>query len=107
MYIKNLEFSDEETLQEMLFDFSLGAPTQVIRDLQEQIERDLSTNEAYLEYHASLVDEEDRLELETEERLIRLAEALMHRYESFKTSRQKLYGIRGGNEELLYEVDLV
>lgn len=107
MYIKNQEFRDEETLQEMLFDFSLGEPSAVIVALKEQIERDLAANEAYLEYHASLIDEEDRLELETEERLIRLAEALLQRFDRFRTSRQKLYGIRDSHEVLLYEVDLV
>lgn len=107
MYIKNQSFNDEDTLLEILFDFSLGDPSPVVAELKEQIEKDLSSNEAYVEYHASLTNEEDRMELEAEERLIRLGEALMAMFESFKTKQQKLYGMKAGSDTLLYEIDLV
>lgn len=107
MYIKNERFSDEETLMEMLFDFSLGDPQPMILELQQQIEKDLAANEAYQTYHASLTDEEDRLELETEERLIRLAEALMERFDRFETKQQSLYGWKGNEQTLLYSIDMV
>jgi len=107
MYIKNLVFKDEDTLMEMLFDFSLGTASPLVLQLKTGIEKELETNEAYQEYHASLTDEEDRLELEAEERLIRLAEALMKRFASFKTMQQQLFGIKDGSETLLYEIDLI
>ena len=107
MYIKNQVFKDEDTLMEMLFDFSLGTPSAMIQSLKAGIEKDLEHNEAYKEYLATLTDDEDRLEVETEERSIRLAEALMKQFDSFKTVRQKLFGVHGNEEILLYEIDLV
>lgn len=107
MYIKNQVFSDEDTLMEFLFDFSLGDAAPLVQELQQEIEQDLASNQAYRDYLATLTDEEDRLELETEERLIRLAEALMQRFESFQTKQQQLFGKKGGEEVLLYAIDLV
>ena len=105
MYIKSQTFNDEDTLMEMLFDFSLGDPSPLVAELKETIEKELETNEAYQEYRQTL-GEEDRLELESEERYIRLAEALMGQFDSFKTSQQKLYGVKGGEETILYEIDM-
>jgi len=107
MYIKDQVFSDEETLQEMLFDFSLGDGTPFIEALKGDIEKELEANEAYQAYHASVTDEEDRLELETEERLIRLAESLMALFSRFEVKQRKLYGIKDTDRTLLYEIDLV
>ena len=107
MYIKNHVFKDEDTLLEMLFDFSLGDPSPIIVSLKEEVEKELAHNEAYKEYLDSLTDEEDRLELETEERMIRLAEALLSRFDTFQTRQQKLYGINNTETVLLYEIDLV
>ncbi len=107
MYIKNQVFTDEETLMEMLFDFALGDSTSILRQLKDEIDQQLQNNETYLEYLNSLTDEEDRLELETEERLIRLAEALKEQFDSFKTERQKLFGLKNGTEILLSEIDMV
>ncbi|HRO42194.1 MAG TPA: hypothetical protein PL009_05135 [Flavipsychrobacter sp.] len=107
MYIKNQTFNDEETLMEMLFDFSLGEAAPLIIELKEEIEKELESNTAFKEYRATLTDEEDRLELETEERLIRLSEALLARFDRFQTKEQKLYGIKNGEETVLYEIDLI
>lgn len=106
MYIKNQVFKDEETLLEMIFDFSLGEHTSVISELIRDIQKELEGNTAYQEYRNTL-EEEDRLELEAEEQDIRLAEALMERFDTFKTANQKLYGTKDGKETLLYFVDLV
>lgn len=106
MYIKNQVFSDEDTLLEMIFDFSIGDASPYIARLNEEIEKELSLNETYQQYRATL-GEEDRLELEAEERDLRLAEILMTEFASFKVRSQKLYGIRDGEELLLYEVDLI
>jgi len=107
MYIKNQTFRDEDTLMEMLFDFSLGNPAPVIKALTEEIDGELENNETYKSYLQTLTDEEDRLELETEERLIRLAEKLISSFDHFTTRQQKLYGVKNEQETLLYEVDLV
>jgi hypothetical protein len=106
MYIKNQAFRDEDTLMEMLFDFSLGEASKLITDLKETIEKDLEENEAFQKFRLTL-EGEDQLELDTEERYIRLAEALMERFDSFKVHQQKLYGLKGKEEVLLYEVDLI
>lgn len=105
MYIKSQTFSDEDTLMEMLFDFSLGDPSPLVTQLKETIEMELETNEAYQKYRQTL-GEEDRLELESEERYIRLAEALMGQFDSFKTAQHKLYGLKNGHETILYEIDM-
>ena len=105
MYIKSQTFSDEDTLMEMLFDFALGDPSPLVTGLKKQIENDLEENTAYQEYRLTL-EEEDRLELEAEERYIRLAVALMERFPSFKTEKQKLYGLKDNDTVLLYEIDM-
>lgn len=106
MFIKNQTFKDEDTLLEVLFDFDLGTPTAVVTEARDQIEKDLAENKAYQDYYASLTDEEDRLELATEERYIRLAEALMDQYDTFVVERQHLFGVRDGERTLLYEMNL-
>lgn len=106
MFIKNRTFKDEDTLLEVLFDFDLGAPSAIINEKRETIELELKDHKAYHDYIASLTDEEDRLEVATEERYIRLAESLMEDYESFRVADRKLYGINKSTEDLLYEIDL-
>lgn len=106
MFIKNQTFKDEDTLLEVLFDFDLGTPTTVVTEAREQIERDLKDNQAYQDYYTSLTDEEDRMELATEERYIRLAEALMEQFDTFAVDRQQLFGVKGGAKTLLFEMDL-
>jgi hypothetical protein len=106
MFIKNQVFEDEETLLEMLFDFSFGQAAPLIEEMREVIEKDLAGNEAYQNYLSSLTDEEDKLELETEERYIRLAETLREQFDSFKVKQQSLYGTKNGEDLLLYSIDL-
>jgi len=107
MYIKDQVFKDEDTLLELLFDFSLGEASPLIEGLKDGIEKELQENAAYKEYYHTLTDEEDRLELETEERMIRLAEALMAKFDTFQVRKQKLFGVKGTDQELLYEIDLI
>lgn len=107
MFIKNQTFKDEETLQEMLFDFALGDPSVIVQQLIADINADLENNTEYIKYRNSLQDEEDRDELYNEERDIRLTEKLLELYDSFAVADQKLYGVKAGNRDLLYEIDLV
>jgi hypothetical protein len=106
MFIKNMQFSDEETLLEQLFDFGLGDPEPEVRQMMTEIDKELAEHAAFQEYRATLKDEEDIMELDAEERAIRLAECLMAVYSSFETVQQQLYGIKEGTRTLLYTVDL-
>jgi len=107
MFIKNQSFKDEDTLMEVLFDFDLGDPSPVISALKHDIDQELDQNESFKTYRASLTDEEDILELDADERNIRLAEKLMMAYVSFVVEKGKLYGISdSGARTLLYEIDL-
>jgi len=106
MFIKNQTFKDEETLMEMLFDFSLGTASELTNKLVAEINKDLEVNEAYIKYRASLQDEDDRTELYEEERDMRLAEILMEQYDAFEVKDSKLYATKGGHKALLYEIDL-
>jgi hypothetical protein len=106
MFVKNQTFKDEETLLEILFDFDLGTPSSIITEKRKLIEEDLKDNQALRDYLASLDDEEERLEVATEERYIRLAEYLMQDFDSFKVEKGKLYGIKAGAQSLLSEMDI-
>jgi hypothetical protein len=106
MYIKDQTFKDEENLLEILFDFSLGTSTDIVKNIISEISSDLKTNEEYNKYYNSLKDEEDRLELHDEETRLRLAEQLMGLFESFEVNKAKLYGIKNAERKLLYEIDL-
>ncbi len=106
MFIKNQTFKDEETLMEMLFDFSLGTPSELIQKLVAEIDKELAENEAYIKYRGSLQDEEDRVELYEEERDMRLAEQLMEAYDAFEIKDSKLYATKAASKTLLYEINL-
>ena len=106
MYIKNQTFRDEDTLLEMLFDFSLGEEAQLITDLKQGIEQELEQNQAFQDYRKTLQGE-DLLELDTEERYIRLAEALLNQFDSFEVRDQRLFGIKSGVPTILFEMDFI
>jgi hypothetical protein len=106
MYIQNQRFSDEENLLEQLFDFSLGEASPDIAHMIREIDEEVTANPAFQEYKATLTDEEDIMELEDEERRIRLAERLMSLYESFEVFKNQLFGVKGGEKTLLYAIDL-
>ncbi|XZF14992.1 hypothetical protein ACTHGU_02570 [Chitinophagaceae bacterium MMS25-I14] len=106
MFIKNQTFKDEDTLLEVLFDFGLGEATPFIQTLVTGIDADLLQNDAYQQYYNSLTDEEDQMELYAEEKDLRLAELLMEQFESFAVQSSKLYGVKGSERTLLYEVNL-
>ena len=106
MFIKNQKFKDDDTLEEVLFDFELGEETEYISDIKKEIEQALAENESFQEYRKTLQGE-DREELDDEERRIRLSETLQERFDSFEVKDRKMYGIKGDERVLLYTVDLV
>jgi hypothetical protein len=106
MFIKNRIFRDGDTLLETLFDFDLGNPGTIILEKRQQIEDDLKDNQALKDYIDALTDEEEKLEVATEERYIRLAESLMDDFKQFQVEDRKLYGINEGQRTLLFEIDL-
>lgn len=106
MYIQNQTFKDEETLLEQLFDFALGESTPEVTALMQAIDREVLEHKEFQEYKASLTDEEEIMELDDEERRIRLAERLMALYGGFEVSGNKLYGIKDADKILLYSIDL-
>jgi hypothetical protein len=111
MYIKSQTFNDEDTLLEMLFDFSLGESSPLIQQLIADIDKGLQENEAYIKYYASLETEDDKEELYTEERDLRLAEQLMDMFDSFVVEggkdTAKMYGVNKTERMLLYGMDLI
>jgi hypothetical protein len=106
MYIKNQVFKDENTLLELLFDFSLGVPSGMIEELFATIQSELANNETYTQYYQSLADEDDRVELFEEERSLRLAEKLMELFDAFEVQNSSLYGLKQGQRTLLYQIHL-
>lgn len=106
MFIKNQQFNDEENLLEQLFDFGLGEATAEVRQMIQEIDAEVLKNEAFQKYRGSLSDEEEIMELDDEERRIRLAERLMANYDSFEVFKSQLFGIKEGNKTLLYSIDL-
>lgn len=106
MFIKNQQFSDEENLLEQLFDFGLGEATPELQQMMRAIDTEVLQNQEFQKYKASLSDEEEIMELDDEERRIRLAERLMEMYDSFEVFKSQLFGIKDGVKTLLYSIDL-
>ena len=106
MYIQNQKFSDEENLLEQLFDFSLGEAETHVAALMQAIDQEVLGNDAFQKYRSTLKDEEEIMELDDEERRIRLAEKLMEMYESFEVAKNQLFGVKAGTNTLLYSIDL-
>ncbi|MBS1587082.1 MAG: hypothetical protein JSS82_16230 [Bacteroidetes bacterium] len=106
MHVKNQKFKDEETLLEMLFDFGIGEPSPLINSMVVEIEKELEGNAAYKQYYSELTDADDRAELYTEERDLRLAEQLIEKFDSFEVFAAKLFAIKGGERTLLYTLNL-
>lgn len=107
MFIKDQTFKDEDTLLEAMFDFDIGDKSAYTRALIAEIDKGLAENEEYIKYRDSLTDEDDKAELYIEERDLRLAEIFMQRFDSFQIKGAKLYGVKGAERELLYEIDMV
>jgi len=106
MFIKNQQFSDEENLLEQLFDFGLGEAAPEVQQMMQEIDSEVLNNEAFQKYRSGLSDEEEIMELDDEERRIRLAERLMGQYDSFEVFKSQLFGIKDANKTLLYSIDL-
>jgi hypothetical protein len=106
MFIKNQVFKDEETLLEVLFDFDLGTPTAIIADKRTKIDSELDNSTDYQAYLATFSDEEERLEIDTDERQMRLSAFLMEQFSKFEVRNRKLFGTDNtGNTILLFEMD--
>ncbi|MFA6150498.1 MAG: hypothetical protein WC716_04190 [Chitinophagaceae bacterium] len=106
MYIQNQKFGDEETLLEQLFDFSLGEAEPAVLGMINEINQEVLNNKAFQDYKATLSDDEEIMELDDEERRIRLAEQLMAVYQSFEVEKNQLFGLKGSEKILLYSIDL-
>ncbi len=106
MYIQNQKFRDEETLLEQLFDFSLGEAEPPVMGMINEINQEVLNNKAFQDYKATLRDDEEIMELDDEERRIRLAEQLMTVYQSFEVEKNQLFGINETVKILLYSIDL-
>lgn len=106
MYIQNQTFSDEETLLEQLFDFGLGEASAEVKAMMHTIDQEVLSNTAFQAYRNTLSDEEDIMELDDEERRIRLAEMLMALYSSFVVEKNQLFGVQAAQKVLLFELDL-
>lgn len=106
MYIQNQTFSDEETLLEQLFDFGLGDSSAEVKAIMKIVDQEVLSNTTFQDYRKTLSDEEDIMELDDEERRIRLAEKLMELYTSFVVEKNQLFGVQAQKQYLLFELDL-
>jgi uncharacterized protein (UPF0305 family) len=106
MYIQNQSFSDEETLIEQLFDFGLGTSSQEVAQMITEIDNDVRNDQEFLNFRSSVIDEEERMELDDDVRRIALSERLMTIYPSFVVENNQLFGAKGGKTTLLYSIDL-
>lgn len=107
MFIKNQSFKDEETLLDAMFDFNIGTTSEYTNQLIAEIDKQLEEHEEYKTYRDSLPDEDDKVELYTEERDLRLAEMFMERFDSFLIKDAKLYGVKDAEKTVLYTIDMV
>jgi septal ring factor EnvC (AmiA/AmiB activator) len=106
MYIQNQEFSDSETLIDMLFDFELGNASPWLQTLKTEIDAAVSANQAFTEFVATLTDEEERMEVQDEERRLQLAALLQEQFTAFVVKNNTLLAKNDKEVVVLYEIDL-
>ena len=106
MYIQNQEFSDNETLIDMLFDFELGNASPWLQTLKTEIDAAVSSNKAFTEFVATLTDEEERMEVQDEERRLQLAALLQEQFTAFEVKNNTLLAKNDKEVVVLYEIDL-
>ena len=106
MYIQNQEFSDSETLIDMLFDFELGNASPWLQTLKTEIDEAVSANQAFTEFVATLTDEEERMEVQDEERRLQLAALLQEQFTAFEVKNNTLLAKNDKELVVLYEIDL-
>jgi septal ring factor EnvC (AmiA/AmiB activator) len=106
MYIQNQEFSDSETLIDMLFDFELGNASPWLQTLKTEIDAAVSANQAFTEFVATLTDEEERMEVQDEERRLQLAALLQDQFTAFEVKNNTLLAKNDKEVVVLYEIDL-
>ena len=108
MFLQNRQFSDTDTLLEVLFDLELGTPSPELAACYTRAESDLAGNAEFQNALLSLPDEEDRLEEVDEAKRDLVAEMLQQKFEGFKVADRKLWGLpAGGTPVLLSAIDLV
>jgi hypothetical protein len=106
MYIQNQEFSDSETLIDMLFDFELGNASPWLQTLKTEIDAAVSANQAFTEFVATLTDEEERMEVQDEERRLQLAALLQEQFTAFEVKNNTLLAKNDKEVVVLFEIDL-
>lgn len=106
MYIQNQEFSDSETLIDMLFDFELGNASPWLQTLKTEIDAAVSANKAFTEFVATLTDEEERMDVQDEERRLQLAALLQEQFTAFEVKNNTLLAKNDKEVVVLYEIDL-
>jgi septal ring factor EnvC (AmiA/AmiB activator) len=106
MYIQNQEFSDSETLIDMLFDFELGNASPWLQTLKTEIDAAVSANQVFTEFVATLTDEEERMEVQDEERRLQLAALLQEQFTAFEVKNNTLLAKNDKEVVVLYEIDL-
>lgn len=106
MYIQNQEFSDSQTLIDMLFDFELGNASPWLQTLKTKIDEAVIANQAFTEFVATLTDEEERMEVQDEERRLQLAALLQEQFTSFEVKNNTLLAKNDKEVIVLYEIDL-
>jgi septal ring factor EnvC (AmiA/AmiB activator) len=106
MYIQNQEFSDSETLIDMLFDFELGNASPWLQTLKTEIDAAVSANQVFTEFVATLTDEEERMEVQDEERRLQLAALLQEQFTAFEEKNNTLLAKNDKEVVVLYEIDL-
>jgi septal ring factor EnvC (AmiA/AmiB activator) len=106
MYIQNQEFSNSETLIDMLFDFELGNASPWLQTLKTEIDAAVSANQAFTEFVATLTDEEERMEVQDEERRLQLAALLQEQFTAFEVKNNTLLAKNDKEVVVLYEIDL-
>ena len=104
MYIKNQLFTNADTLEEYLFDFELGTPSDIIKNLNATIAAELKADAAFQKEYAAQTNDEDRLALYTDECLIRLKDKLLSQFDAFEVMKSQLSGIKNGTKSLLYDM---
>lgn len=106
MYIQNQEFSDSQTLIDMLFDFELGNASPWLQTLKTEIDAAVTANQAFTEFVATLTDEEERMEVQDEERRLQLAALLQEQFTGFEVKNNTLLAKNDKEVIVLYEIDL-
>lgn len=101
MYIKNQQFSDEDTLFEVLFDFEIAEPSSYMQGIVDTLTKAMN-EDAELTAHLRKMGEEDALELFDDIRREQIVHFLKNNFSGFVVDKGCFYGVSGGERVLLY-----